>query len=145
MLYSDFLLCLFCSRFPSGIPHCFSHRVSLDPSWLGQFIRLSLMLMTLTILRNTGWVWCGMSPSWDLSDVFSWSGWGYGFSRGFPRRLSGKESACQAGDMSSIPGSERSPGKGNGNPLQYSCLGNLMEKRSLVGYSPWGPKESDTT
>ena len=47
--------------------------------------------------------------------------------------------------MSSIPGSERSPGKGNGNPLQYSCLGNLMEKRSLVGYSPWGPKESDTT
>ena len=34
-------------------------------------------------------------------------------------------------------------GKGNGNPLQYSCLGNRMAKRSLVGYSSWGPKESD--
>ena len=41
-----------------------------------------------------------------------------------PRWLSGKESACQAGDMGSIPGLGRSPGEGNGNPLQYSCLGN---------------------
>ena len=37
----------------------------------------------------------------------------------------------------------RSPEEGNGNPLQYSCLGNPMG--SLVGYSPWGPKESNTT
>ena len=40
--------------------------------------------------------------------------------------------------------SGRSPGEGNGNPLQYSCLENPMEGRSLVGYSPWGRKESDT-
>ena len=40
-----------------------------------------------------------------------------------------KESACNAGDTSSIPGSGRSPGEGNGNPLQYSCLGNLMDRR----------------
>ena len=39
----------------------------------------------------------------------------------------GKESACNAGDSGSIPGSLRSPGKGNGNPLQYSCLENLMD------------------
>ena len=39
----------------------------------------------------------------------------------------------------------RSPGKGNGNPLQYSCLENPRGQRSLVGYSPWGCKESDTT
>ena len=38
----------------------------------------------------------------------------------------GKESACQAGDEGLIPGSSRSPGEGNGNPLQYSCLGNPM-------------------
>ena len=38
------------------------------------------------------------------------------------------ETACNAGDMSSIPGSGRSPGEGNGNPLQCSCLGNLMER-----------------
>ena len=39
----------------------------------------------------------------------------------------GKESACRAGDPSSIPGSGRSPGEGNGNPLQYSCLENPMD------------------
>ena len=35
--------------------------------------------------------------------------------------------------------------KGNGNPLQYSCLENPMDQRSLVGYSPWGLKELDMT
>ena len=38
-----------------------------------------------------------------------------------------KESACQAGDVGSIPGLGRSPGEGNGNSLQYSCLGNPMD------------------
>ena len=40
----------------------------------------------------------------------------------------GKERACNAGDTSSIPGLERSPGKGNGNSLQYSCLENSMDR-----------------
>ena len=39
-----------------------------------------------------------------------------------------------------IPGSGRSPEGGNGNPLQYSCLKNSIDKRSLVGYSPWAAK-----
>ena len=39
-----------------------------------------------------------------------------------------KELACNAGDPGSIPGSERSPGEGNGNPLQYSCLENPMDR-----------------
>ena len=38
-----------------------------------------------------------------------------------------KASACNAGDLGLIPGSGRSPGEGNGNPLQYSCLENLMD------------------
>ena len=46
---------------------------------------------------------------------------------GLPRWFSGKES-CQAGDTGSIPGSRRSPGKGNGNPLQYSYLGNPINR-----------------
>ena len=46
----------------------------------------------------------------------------------FPGGLDGKESACNVGDQGSIPGSGRSPGEGNGNPLQYSCLGNLMNR-----------------
>ena len=65
--------------------------------------------------------------------------------RGFPGDSDGKESACNAGDLGSIPGSGRSPGEGNGNPLQYSCLANPHRERSLVGCSPWGRKESDTT
>ena len=40
----------------------------------------------------------------------------------------GKASACNAGDPGSISGWERSPGEGNGNPLQYSCLGNSMDR-----------------
>ena len=54
----------------------------------------------------------------------------------------GKESAYNAGDLGSIPGLGRSPGKGNGNPLQYSCFlpGESHEQRSLAGYSPGGRK-----
>ena len=40
----------------------------------------------------------------------------------------GKESACNAGHLGSIPGPRRSPGEGNGNPLQYSCLENSMHR-----------------
>ena len=43
---------------------------------------------------------------------------------GFPGGLDGKESACNVGDLGMIPGSGRSPGEGNGNPLQHSCLEN---------------------
>ena len=63
--------------------------------------------------------------------------------KGFPRWLSDKESACQSRRLKnsgSIPGLGRYPGKGNGNPLQHSCLGNSMDWRSLMGYSPWGCK-----
>ena len=55
-------------------------------------------------------------------------------------------SAGDTRDTGSIPGLGRSPGEGNGNSLQYSCLENSMDRgSSLVGYSPWGCKESDTT
>ena len=54
----------------------------------------------------------------------------------------GKESASNEGDPGSIPGLGRSPGEGNGNPLQYSYLQNPHGQRSLVGYSPRGHKES---
>ena len=65
----------------------------------------------------------------------------------FPGGLDGKASAYNVGDPRSIPGLGRSSGEGNGNPLQYSCLENPMDRgrRSIVGYSPWGHKESDTT
>ena len=48
--------------------------------------------------------------------------------QGFPSGSVGKESACNAEDPGSIPGLGRSPGEGNGNPLQYSCLENSMKR-----------------
>ena len=48
--------------------------------------------------------------------------------RGFPDGSEGKEPACNAEEQSSIPGQGRSPGGGHGNPLQYSCLENSMDK-----------------
>ena len=62
---------------------------------------------------------------------------------GFPGGSDSEDSACN--EMASIPGLERSPERGHDNPLQYSCLENPHGQRSLVGYSPWGHKESDTT
>jgi len=72
---------------------------------------------------------------------------------GFPGCASGKESTSSVGDtrnVSSIPRSGISPGAGNGNPLQYPCLENSMDRRIWQaeepgGLSPWGHKESDTT
>ena len=60
---------------------------------------------------------------------------------GFPNSSAGKESACNAGDLGSILGLERSPGEGKGYSHQYSGLENSKD----CTYSPWGHKESDTT
>ena len=56
-----------------------------------------------------------------------------------------KNVLAKAGDEVSIPVSGRSHREGNSNPLQYSCLENPNQQRSLVSYSPWGCKESDMT
>ena len=63
---------------------------------------------------------------------------------GFPGGLDGKESACSAGDWGSVPGSGRSPGKENGNPLQYSFLENPMD-RGAWRATGHGVAESDMT
>ena len=62
---------------------------------------------------------------------------------GFPGSSDGKESACNAGDPGSIPGSGRSSGEGNGNPLQYSCLENPMD-RGAWQVTPHGVAKSLT-
>ena len=63
----------------------------------------------------------------------------------FPGGSDDKASAYYAGDPGSIPGSGRSPGEGNGNPLQYSCLENPMDGGALQATSPQGGTESDMT
>ena len=65
-------------------------------------------------------------------------------SLGFPGDSDGKESACNAGVLGSISGLGRSPGKGNGNPLQYSCLENSVD-RGAWRATVYGGKESDAT
>ena len=62
----------------------------------------------------------------------------YHVSKGFPGGSDGKESACKAGDLGSVPGLGRSPGEGKGYPLQYSGLENSMD-------TVHGVAESDTT
>ena len=62
--------------------------------------------------------------------------------RGFPGDSDGKESTCNKGDLGLIPGWERSPGEGNGCPLQCSDLGNPTE-RGAWRAAVWGCKESD--
>ena len=57
---------------------------------------------------------------------------------GFPGGSGGKESACDAGDPGSIPGSGRAFGEGNGNPRQYSHLESSMDRGARRGYSPCG-------
>ena len=61
-----------------------------------------------------------------------------------PWWLSGKEITHNAGDASLIPGSGRSPGEANGNPLQYSCLGKLMDRGAWWATVHGDAKELDT-
>ena len=93
--------------------------------------------MDVNLSRRGSWWWTGSlaccsppelqrvrpdwvtEPNWNETEI--------------PRWLSSKESTCQAGYMGSVPQLGRSPGVGNGKPLQYSFLGNLMDR------GPWWP------
>ena len=66
------------------------------------------------------------------------------FNLGLPWWLSGKESAYNTGDSGSIPGLGRSPGEGNDNPLQYSCLGNPMDRKEPGRLQSMGSQKSQT-
>ena len=64
---------------------------------------------------------------------------------GFPGDSDSKESACNPGDFSLIPGPGRSPGEGNGKPTPVFLPGEIHGQRSLASYSLWAHKELDTT
>ena len=64
---------------------------------------------------------------------------------GFPRGSAEKNPPANAGDTGSIPGSERCPEEGNGNPLQYSCLENSMDRGAWQGTIHRVTKELDMT
>ena len=81
--------------------------------------------------RSSGLGWPGIASTVSSS--------GFPVPPGFPGGSNGKASACNVGDPGLIPGLGGSPREGNGNPLPGKSHG----WRSLVGYSPWGQKESD--
>ena len=64
---------------------------------------------------------------------------------GFPGGSDGKKYACNAGELGSIPGSGRSPGRREWQPIPVFLPGQSHGQRSLAGYSPWGHKELNTT
>ena len=65
---------------------------------------------------------------------------------GFPGSSDGKESACNVGDLGSVPGLGRSPQEGNGYPFQHSCLENSMDRGAWQAtVSSWDHKELDMT
>ena len=65
--------------------------------------------------------------------------------KGFPGDSDSKESACNSGDLGSIPGLGRSPREGNDNPFQYSCLENPMDRGAWWAIVHGVAKESDMT
>ena len=69
----------------------------------------------------------------------------YSYWLGFPVGPDNKESSCNVGDPGSVPGKGRSPGKGNGNPLQFSCLGNPMDRGAWRAIVHGVTKEWDMT
>ena len=127
----------------SGECRCLGYQggISLErPQWK----ELLLMLMTSCtetkspgINRNQ---WCNAVVGYPLGEEPRWI-WGRVSAKdGFPGALASKESPCNTGDPGLIPGSGRFPREGNGNPSQYSCLENPMDRGAW-----WGHKESDTT
>ena len=86
----------------------------------------TMAILPLFLLRKLvfQWIWIKEHRKWSvlISKIYD-----YDIYEIFPHGSVGRESACNAGDPGLITGSERSPGEGNGNTLQYSCLENPMD------------------
>ena len=100
------------------------------------FLPIVPLLVTIDLfsLSVTLFLFCSFVPKKFICTIL--------FDYTFSGSSGGKESTCNARDLDLIPGLGRYSGGEHGNPLQYS---SRQEQRSLVGYSPWGHKESDMT
>ena len=103
--------------------HCFFQIIQVHCKIFGSFRTVYLnKICSEVILVNPLTYWCILSCTLFCVWVFLFLVQYYG--------SDGKESACSVGDPGSIPGLGRSPGEGNGSPLQYPCLENPMDKRA---------------
>ena len=91
------------------------------------------------VLSHASLPYCIKPQAWLGASSFTSPSWP------LPGGSDGKASTCNAGDQGSIPGLGRSPGEGNGNLLQYSCLENSMDGGAWWSTVHGGHKESDTT
>ena len=112
------------------------------PNFSTRYFPLQISVNFVVFVQSFSHSWLFTTP-WTVFPVFHYF-LEFGQTH-VPGGSDDKESACNVGDLGSIPGSGRFPGGGHGNPLQYSCLENSHGQRSLGGYSPWSCKESDTT
>ena len=110
-------------------PAC-AQSLSCDPMDCTHPAPLSMGFFQAVILE-----WIAFPPPWDLPDVLLHFCTAKRFFTAepswvlvFPGGSVGKRSACNAGKQGSLPGWDRSPGEGNGSPLQYSCLENSMDR-----------------
>ena len=103
-------------------------------------ISLFILFKVATLM----WLLCSFhmlneqSNVWEISKI-------YNRLSGLPQWLSGKEPTCNAGDVGLIPRSGKSPGEGNGNPLQYSCLENPLDRGAWQATVHGVAKESNMT
>ena len=111
---------------------------SSDSSWSMQSILSTLLLGCFSA---QGLRWSAGSQGHPMPSLFWRSEFCFYNSRG----LDGKECACNVGDPGSIPGLGRSPGRGHGNPLQYSCLENPMDRGAWKATVHGIAKDLDTT
>ena len=107
-----------------------------------QLFKLSPPILELSTLKNISVeIFCFseicfiFKLSFKVEDICSWAS----------QVAQLKNPPANAGEMGSIPRSGRSPGEGNGNPLQCSCLENPMDRGAWWGYSSWSHKESEST
>ena len=112
----------------------------LAPKYTGLISHLSLLVPQVQP-RSMVSAFFLKCPAWVLNT----RGWPVSNIMGFLGGSDGKESACNVGNLDLIPELERSPGEGNGNPLQYSCLGNPTDRGAWRATVYGFTKELDTT
>ena len=103
-------------------PKYWSFSISSSNEYVGL---ISFRIVGFDLLESKG-----LSRVFSSTTIQKHQFFGAHLSLGFPGGSEGKASACNAGDLGSISGSERSRGEGNGNPLQYSCLENPMDREA---------------
>ena len=160
-----FLLCFFLLNLFTGVTSCSSSLlvptvISLSPKALNAtlYIYTGDLGLIPGLGRSPGegkgcpLQYSGLEDSMDCSswsckesDTTEWLSLHYISIRGFPGSSMRKNLPANAGDEGLITGSGKPPGEGNGNPLQYSCLENLMDRGVLQATVHGVTKESDTT